>query len=348
MKAIVIERPLHAAFADVQLPACGPNDMLIRSHKVGVCRTDLEILKGEVPAAWVRYPCIPGHEWSGTVAQAGGAVTDLEVGDAVVCEGMVPCMHCARCRTGQTNLCQNYGQLGFSRAGGGAEFVVVPRHIVHRLPDNVSLAAAAVIEPAACVLRALERLRPSVGDAIGIIGIGTLGSAGLQLARLFGPRTIVAYGTRDEELAFARRQGANYTINVREVDAEVETERLFGDRLDIVVETAGPIEAIDLATRLVRHGGRVATLGIPGESARLELPGNRLVDKDLELIASLSYTTAVFTRVVELLAHRQIDLERIVTHRFAVSEFRDAFELMEDHKGMVAKILLEHVPDESH
>lgn len=131
-------------------------------------------------------------------------------------------------------------------------------------------------------------------------------------------------------------------INVRDVNAEAATERLLGGRLDIVIETAGPIEAIDLATRLVRHGGRVATLGIPGESTRLELPGNRLVDKDLELIASLSYTSAVFTKVVQLLANRLIDLERIVTHRFTASNFQDAFELMQDRQGMVAKILLEH------
>lgn len=342
MKAIVIERPNQAAFVDLPQPATGRSDVLIRSQKVGVCRTDLEILKGEVPAAWVRYPCVPGHEWSGTVAEVGSGVTDLREGDAVVCEGMVPCMHCERCRTGQTNLCQNYGQLGFSRAGGGAELVAVPRHIVHRLPDGVSLDAAAVIEPASCVLRALERTRPSVGDAIGIIGIGTLGSAAIQLARLVGPRTIVAYGLRDEELAFARGHGARQTVNVAEADASVETERLVRDGLDIVIETAGTTDAIDLATRLVRHGGRVATLGIPGESAKLVLPGNRLVDKDIELIASLSYTTAVFTRIVKLVSNRLIDLASIVTHRFPARDFMDAFALMRDRQGTVAKILLEH------
>lgn len=342
MKAIVIERPNQAAFVELPRPSIGSNDVLIRSQKVGVCRTDLEILKGEVPPAWVRYPCIPGHEWSGTVADVGSAVTDLREGDAVVCEGMVPCMHCERCRTGQTNLCENYGQLGFSRAGGGAEFVAAPRHIVHRLPDGVSLEAAAVIEPASCVLRALERTRPSVGDAIGIIGIGTLGSAAVQLARLMGPRAIVAYGLRDEELAFARGQGATHSVNVAQTDAAAETKRLLNDGLDIVIETAGTIDAIDLATRLVRHGGRVATLGIPGESAKLVLPGNRLIDKDIELIASLSYTTAVFTRVVKLVTNGLIDLASIVTHRFPARDFKDAFALMHDRKGTVAKILLEH------
>jgi 2-desacetyl-2-hydroxyethyl bacteriochlorophyllide A dehydrogenase len=342
VKAVLIAQPFKAEFVDIEPPRCGPMDVLVQSHKVGVCRTDLEIFRGEVPPAWVRYPCIPGHEWSGTVVEAGSGITDLQQGQAVVCEGMVPCMHCRRCRSGQTNLCENYGQIGFSRAGGCAEFVAVPRHVLHPLPHGVSLSAAALVEPAACVLRALQRTRPQVGEAIGVIGIGTLGSAALQLSRLFGPRMITAFGIRDEELVFAQGQGADHVVNSRDADAEQETIQLVGDRLDVVIETAGTIPAIDLATRLVRHGGRIATLGIPGESSKLVLPGNRLVDKDVELIASLSYTSAVFTQVVQLVASRLIDLERIVTHRFPTSAFGDAFGLMEHPTGTVAKILLEH------
>jgi L-iditol 2-dehydrogenase len=345
VKAIVIERPHAAVYREVDRPTVGPADVLVRSRRVGICRTDLEILRGEVPPAWVRYPCIPGHEWSGVVEEVGAAITDLRGGEPVVCEGMVPCMHCWRCRSGQTNLCENYGQLGFSRSGGCAELVAVPRHIVHPLPNTVSLDSAALIEPVSCVLRALERVRPVAGDAIGVIGVGTLGSAALQLAKLFGPRVLVAYGIRDEELAFARRQGANHTINARQGNAELKTRELVGAALDIVIETAGSIEAIDLGTQLVRHGGRVATLGIPGESQTLKLPANRLVDKDLELVASLSYTSAVFAKAVRLAANRLIDLESIVTHRFKISEFGEAFRLMDKRQGMVAKILLEHAPN---
>src|SRR5205823_3557683 len=96
---------------------------------------------------WVRYPCIPGHEWSGTVSEVGANVHDLAPGERVVCEGIIPCNRCRRCRAGETNLCANYDQLGFTRGGGYGEFVLAPRHVVHRLPESVSLDAGVLIEP---------------------------------------------------------------------------------------------------------------------------------------------------------------------------------------------------------
>jgi threonine dehydrogenase-like Zn-dependent dehydrogenase len=120
---------------------------------------------------------------------------------------------------------------------------------------------------------------------------------------------------------------------------------LAGEPLDLLVETAGSLPAMDTATRLVRHGGRVVLLGIPGESKTLELPGNRLIDKDLQMTASLSYTSAVFTRMVRLVEHRVVDLAPIVTHRFRSQDFLSAFALMQRREGTVGKILLEHVPD---
>jgi len=345
MKAIVIEQPHQVAWRDVETPHPGPDELLIRSHKVGVCRTDLEILNGQVPPAWVRYPCIPGHEWSGTVVEVGRNITDFHPGDRAVCEGMIPCNRCRRCRTGQTNLCENYQQVGFSRPGGYGEFVLVPHHIVHRLPGHVTFDVGALLEPASCVLRGLERGRPEVGDAIGVIGIGTLGSAAILLARLFGPRVIIAYGLRTEELAFAKRLGADHVVDVTATDPLEATLRLAGDPLDLVIETAGALPAMDTATRIVRHGGRVVLLGIPGESQILELPGNRLIDKDLQVTASLSYTSAVFTRMVRLVEDRVVDLAPIVTHRFRSQDFLSAFALLQRREGTVAKILLEHVPD---
>jgi L-iditol 2-dehydrogenase len=141
MHAIVIERPNEIDFREIEAPLCGSDDVLIQSHRAGLCRTDLDVLGGRVPEHWVRYPCIPGHEWSGTVAEVGANVTDLETGRRVVAEGIVPCNRCRRCKNGDTNLCLNYEQLGFTRPGGCAELVAVPRHIVHALPEHTSLDA---------------------------------------------------------------------------------------------------------------------------------------------------------------------------------------------------------------
>ena len=114
--------------------------------------------------------------------------------------------------------------------------------------------------------------------------------------------------------------------------------------LDLVLETAGAVPAVELATRLLREGGRVLVLGIAGEGKTLaSVPADRVALRDLELIGSVAYTSAVWTRVVSLLAERRVDLSPIVTHRFPLAEFERAFELMENRRGIVAKIVLEHM-----
>jgi 2-desacetyl-2-hydroxyethyl bacteriochlorophyllide A dehydrogenase len=343
MRAIVIERPNEVTLREVETPTCGPDDVLVRSHKAGVCRTDLEVLRGELSPRWVRYPCIPGHEWSGTVAEVGANVHDLTPGERVVCEGIIPCNRCRRCRAGETNLCESYDQLGFTRGGGYGEFVLAPRHVVHRLLEGVSLDAAVLIEPASCVLRGLERGRLGPGESVGVIGVGTLGSIGVLLARLFAARPVVAYGIRAEELAFAERLGADHVVDVENVDAEEETLRLSGGGLDVVVETAGAVPAVEVAMRIVRPGGRVILLGIAGEGKELQLPADWIVLRDIELIGSVSYTSAVWGRMMRLVEGASLDLEPLVTHRFPAGEFEAAFELMDLREGTVAKILLEHV-----
>jgi 2-desacetyl-2-hydroxyethyl bacteriochlorophyllide A dehydrogenase len=344
MKAVVIERPHEVAFLELETPSPAPGELLVRSHVAGVCRTDLEMLHGGLTdPRWVRFPVVPGHEWSGTVAEVGEGVTDVEPGTRVVCEGMVPCNRCPRCKAGETQLCENYDQVGFTRRGGYGEYVVVPRHVVHRLPDAVSFGAAVLVEPASCVLRGLERGRPRPGETVGVIGIGTLGSLAVTLARLYSPGALVAYGLRHEELGFAERLGADAAVHVGEQDAVAETRRLVGSGFDLVLETAGAVEAVELATRLVRPGGRVVLLGIAGEGKMLELPVDRFVFGDLDVIGSFSYTTSAWSQVVGLLDRGLVDFEPLVTHRFPAGRFEEAFELMDAREGMIAKVLLEHV-----
>ena len=346
MKAVLIERPHEVAYVDLDRPAAGRGEVVVRSHAAGVCRTDLEMLHGGLTdPRWVRFPLVPGHEWSGTVAEVGEGVSDLAVGDRVVCEGMIPCTRCRRCKEGETQLCLNYDQIGFTRGGGYGEYVLVPQHVVHHLPDAVSFAAGTLVEPASCVLRGLERGRPRPGDTIGVIGVGTLGSLAVTLARLYAPGVLVGYGVRSEELEFALALGADAAVHVAEEDPMSATHRLAGGGLDLVLETAGAVEAVELATRLVRPGGRVVLLGIAGEGKVLELPADRIMFGDMDVIGSCSYSTSAWSHVVRLLEQGRVDLDPIVTHRFPASRFEDAFALMDERPGHVAKVLLEHVAE---
>jgi threonine dehydrogenase-like Zn-dependent dehydrogenase len=336
VKAVVIERPHEVVYGEVGAPTCGPGDVLVRSRFAGLCRTDVEVLEGELDRRWVRYPCIPGHEWSGVIEAVGEGVTGLQPGDRVVCEGFCYCGVCRRCRAGDTHLCETYDQLGFTRGGGYGELVVAPRRVVHPLPAEVELDAAVLVEPASVVFQGLSRAQPRAGETIGVIGVGTLGALALVLARLFAPAAVVAYGIREAELELARRLGADETVDLSVGPASHEGE------LDLVVETAGAVDAIELATRLPRMGGRVVALGIAGADRQLALPADRFVLRDLTLIGSVGYTTAVWSRVVELLGAGLVDLAPVVARRFPAERFEDAFALMGERDGVVGRILLEH------
>jgi len=333
VRAVVFERPGEAVYREVEAPVAGPGEVLVRSLRAGVCRTDLEILAGELDPRFVRFPVVPGHEWSGEIAELGPGVDDLAAGERVVCEGMVPCHRCFHCKSGDTNLCERHEQLGFTLPGGYAELVRVPRHVVHRLPDTVSLDAAVLVEPGACVLRALERAQPVPGERVGVVGIGTLGSLALLLSRLWSPGALVAYGIRPEELAFAERLGAGKLVDAR---GPVEE-----GTLDVVLETAGSVEAVELATRLVRPGGRVVLLGVAGAGKTLSLPADRIVLGDLHVIGTVSYTTGSWARLLRLLEQGLVELDPLVTHRFPLARFEEAFRLLSDRRGTVVKIVLE-------
>ncbi len=225
MRAIVIERPNDIALRDLETPEPGPGEARVRSVVAGVCRTDLDILSGALDQRWVRFPVVPGHEWSGVVDSVGEGVTTIAAGQRVVCEGNIGCMSCARCRAGDTHLCQSYDAVGFTRSGGWGEYVVVPARVLHALPDHVSFDAAALVEPGSVVVKALDRARIEPAETVGVIGVGAMGALAIRIARLHSPATIVAYGLRDEELELASTLGADAVVNVGEQDAEAATRK---------------------------------------------------------------------------------------------------------------------------
>jgi threonine dehydrogenase-like Zn-dependent dehydrogenase len=152
MRAVLVERPGRARLSSLPVPKPGPGEVLVEVAAAGICGSDLELLQGGRPAAYVRYPVVPGHEWAGRVASIGAGVDGLEAGVPVVAEGFRACGGCDRCKEGRTNLCSaEYAETGFTHPGAFAESVCVPARLIHRLPDGADLEAAALLEPAACV-----------------------------------------------------------------------------------------------------------------------------------------------------------------------------------------------------
>jgi L-iditol 2-dehydrogenase len=330
--ALVIERPGSISLQEAPAAEPGPADVAVRPAYVGICGTDLELLAGEVDPAYVRYPLVPGHEWSGVVTATGSGVSGIQAGQRVIAEGIIPCRVCARCIRGETNLCEIYDELGFTRPGAAAGQVIVPAQVVHVLPDTVGLAEAALAEPAAVAWRALSRGGPRPGERVAVVGDGTIGLLVAHLATLFSPAAEVVHGLRPDQAGLAAELGAT----------GFETDPGAGaGSFDLVVEAAGTAAAVESAITLARRGGRVVLAGLAGNDVTARLPVDLVVNNDLRLAASFAYTSAAWAEVAGLLRTGRIRPAPLITHRFALEEYAAAYQELRGGSGPRGKVLLE-------
>jgi 2-desacetyl-2-hydroxyethyl bacteriochlorophyllide A dehydrogenase len=336
VKALVIREPGSVILEDRPEPPARDGEVVVRPRLVGICGTDLDILEGTVDADYVRYPLVPGHEWSGEIVSVG-AGSALRPGDRVVVEGIVPCGTCPACVAGDTNRCETYDEFGFVRDGAMTQRLVAPERLVHRLADWVSLESAALVEPAAVVLRALLLAPAAEGMRALVIGDGTVGLLAARLLRLWSPASVAVLGRRPAQAELARLAGAD----------RFETDAAFFDHpFDLVVEAAGAAEAVRAAVALAARGGRVVLLGYPGSAVEVPLPIDDIVNGDLSIVGSFSYTSAAWRRVVELLGSGELDLGFLVTHRFALDDFAAAFDALRNADGPRGKVIVE-VPSDA-
>ena len=329
-RGLVVERPGELGVQELDELAPGPGEAVVRPAYCGLCGTDLELLAGEVDPAFVRYPLVLGHEWSGVLTAVGEGVRDLERGMRVVAEGIIPCGSCASCRVGATNVCEIYDEIGFTRPGGAADELVVPARAVHRLAEGVSLRDAALTEPTAVVLTGLEKLRLRPGERVLVVGDGTIALLAVLLVSLWSPGEIAVVGRRAEQKALALELGAtSFTTG--------EPEGTF----DVGIEAAGAPDALAATLGAMRRGAQVLALGLPPTSSTLTLPGDLLVNNDLTLAGSFGYTSAAWARVVELLNAGRLRPGGLITHVFALDEYRSAFDELVRPSGPRGKVMLE-------
>ncbi|MET0451229.1 MAG: alcohol dehydrogenase catalytic domain-containing protein [Mycobacterium sp.] len=311
-------------------PAAG--QVVIRPHFVGICGTDLEIVRGDLDPAYVRYPLVLGHEWSGTVLALGDGVTGLELGDPVVVEGILPCMTCTQCRKGATNLCLNYDELGFTADGAAGPAVVVPEYSTHKLRDAGLLELGALVEPAAVVLRGLLEIGLDPGRRVLVIGDGTVALLAANLVRMWSPATVVMAGLRSEQRDLAINMG------VDEFSVEPPAERAF----DVVIEAAGSTAAVETALRSAVRGGYILLLGISGHGKAAQLFVDDVVNNDLTIRGSFSYTAAAWAGTVRLLNAGSFRPQSLITHRFGIGSAAAALDLLAVSDGQPrGKILID-------
>ena len=355
-RALVITEPGVIALQDVDPILPGPGEVVARPAYVGVCGTDLELLDGVVDPAYVRYPLVPGHEWSGLIEAVGPGVTGLRPGQPVIAEGIIPDRVCPQCVRGNTNLCLTYDEIGFTRAGAAADQLLLPAQVVHPLAvvpgsSTVGLEDAALAEPAAVAWRGITRGQPRPGERIAVVGDGTVGLITAHLLRLYSPAELVVFGQRPDQAGLAAELGVTAfelvapgaAAGPAELTAPVDSAGRGRPvaPFDLVIEAAGTPAAVEHAIRLARRGGRVVLLGLAGNGVHARLPIDDVVNNDLAITASFGYTSAAWTEVAGLLRAARIRLSPLITHRFPLESFPDAYRTLRHSAGPRGKILLE-------
>ena len=332
MKALVYGGPGEKAWTDKADPAIiDPTDAIIRVDAVTICGTDLHILKGDVPET--TPGTVLGHEAVGTVVEIGSGVSTLIPGDRVLASCISACGACRYCRVGSYGQCLAGGGwiLGHTVDGVQAEYARLPFADLstYKLPDTVGDEAAVLLAdilPTSYEVGVLNgRVRP--GDTVAVVGAGPIGLAAILTARLFSPSQIIAIDKAASRLEAAKYFGAHTTITPDEDPAEAVLALTGGLGADAAIEAVGVPETFELCTTLVRPGGRIANIGVHGKPATLHL--ENLWIKDLTITTGLvdTFSTPTLLRMLET---GQLDAAPMVTHRFALDDFAEAYRVFGD------------------
>jgi len=330
MRALVYHGPGKMAWEEAPKPEIDADtDAIVRVDATTICGTDLHILKGDLPA--VPDGRILGHEAVGTVESIGSGVKTVKVGDRVLVSCVSVCGTCRFCREGRSGQCLGGGGwiLGYMIDGTQAEYVRVPfaDASTYPVPEGAAdedILMLADILPTAYEVGVLNGgVRP--GDVVAIVGSGPIGLSAITGARLFSPSHIVAIDLEASRLEAAKKFGADVTVNnVAEDPVEVIRSLTGGLGADVAIEAVGVPATFELAVELSRPGGRIANIGVHGKPATLHLEDQWI--RNITITTGLvdAYSTPTLLRLV---ASGQIDAGRFITHRFALDEFDEAYDV---------------------
>lgn len=316
---------------ELPTPEPGPGEALVRIRSCGFCATDFKAIRGI--RRNVTFPLIPGHEPAGVVAAVGPLVTNVKVGDEVIIQPSGYCGLCRNCRLGMTHYCEHAYTTGGDgpddvRPGSFAEYTVTGANTLYPKPASISFDAACQAEPVSGAWKGLIQMSQlQVGDDVVIIGTGGIGAYCLMVAKAAGAGTLIAVDVSDYALETARRLGATHTINPRRCDPKQAIYDLLPHGPDLVLEAAGPIEAVKLMVSLLRRGTRWNIFGITTHEP-FELDGGLMHFLEARMDASFGTNPLAMEKAIRLMERGLVDPEQVITHRFPLTRIHDAVEAM--------------------
>jgi L-iditol 2-dehydrogenase len=339
MRALVVSAPDEFEVRDVERPRPGRLEVLCKVRAVAICGTDPHIIQGHYPGFWPKaWPLIPGHEWCGEIVELGEGAAALgwEAGTRVAGTSHNACGVCPRCVEGRYNICENFGveglhaQYGHNADGAYADYVVHSIKSIVRVPDGLSDEEAAMLDPTAIALHTVRRGGQRPGDTVAVVGPGVMGLLVAECARVLGAGRVVVVG-RGERLARAAELGFE-TVDFTAVDP-VEAVR----GADVALECSGAAEAVAQCASLVRKGGRVAIIGIPMDDARI--PIQRVVLDEIDIVG-VRATAGELPMAATLAGDGRIRLRELITHRYALEDFADAYATFTERRDGALKVIV--------
>ena len=323
-------------------PICGPEDVLLKIEGCGICAGDLKCQHGaamfwgnENQPSWVQAPFIPGHEFVGFVVEKGENVEGYEIGDRLAVEQIVPCGQCRYCKSGKYWMCQPHEIIGFfgSLNGGMAEYMKVPKDaLIYRVPKEMTVEAAVLIEPYGCAKHCVDRAQIGCEDVVVISGAGTLGLGMVTYAKQKNPKKLIVLDMVESRLKKAKEFGADIIWNPSKVDVIAEIMRLTDNYgCDIYIDAAGHPSSVVQGMAMIRKLGRFVEFSVFSEPTLFDwsVIGDR---KELDVLGS-HLSPYCFPYVIEKITDGTLKTDGIVSSTYSLDEWERAFDAAAGKKG---------------
>lgn len=344
MKSVVIHAEGSVRVEERPVPQIqAADDVLVRIVCSGLCGSD-------IPRIFAKgahyYPITLGHEFSGHVEACGADVKDLQAGDAVACIPLLPCFSCPECEKGYYSLCKQYQFVGSRSDGGNAEYIVVKRANLFRLPAEMAIEDGAFIEPVTVGLHAFHLASGCKGKNVVIVGAGTIGLLAMQCALALGAKSVTAIDINDDKLALATSLGATQVFNSRALSVDDILNALRDSRFDqLVLETAGTPQTVSLAIDIAGPHAQIVLVGTLHHDLNLPVATfGKILRKELTLLGSwMNYSAPwpgeEWETAVRLLTGKKLQLEPLIAHIGDSESFAQAVQAL-NGAPMQGKIML--------
>ena len=323
MKALVYKGPRSIVVEDVDRPGVPAGYALVRIKMSGICGSDVH---GYMGGTGRRDPgVIMGHEISGVVEEVAGNVKNISPGQRVVVQPAVYCGTCEFCVAGKTQLCQNKKFLGaFSRNGGFAEYVSVPSHLVFEMPDDMTFAQGALVEPLAVSKCGVDKIADYRDKRVLVVGAGTIGLLAVAVLKSRGARQVIAADLSSARLKAAKEMGADAVFNPGEEDALTAVRRITGKNgVDVSIEAVGAGKPVQMALDCVGPGGSCVWIGNSQRYIKLDMQS--VVTREISIFGTYIYSQKEFGETVKTLIDMNIDTTPLIS---AVLPIEDAPKIM--------------------